>query len=630
MSATEGSSGRKSNGRTPFFSRLRVRLLALVLLAILPALGLVLYTGLEQREAARLDAESSARRVVKLAAASQKQHFEATRQLLTTLAQLPQVRPDRADECEALFTNLLQVHQLYANIGALDAEGNVFASAVPLPEPRVNLSDRVYFKLARDTGKFAVGEFQMGRISKRPTFTMAHPLRVNGRFAGVVFAAIDLKWLNQLAARSDLPEGATLTVADRKGTILVRHQAPRSETNWVGVALTNSPQVMKFLAEGGDVTGASRGLDGVKRLYSVTALSRTGGIPDAHVFVGIPVKAAYAAANRLMTQNLVFLGIVAVLAITAAWMGGDVFVLRQVRGLVDAAKRLSKGDLGARSGVEPGPGELGQLSRSFDEMAASMERHVADLESAKAELRALNEELEQRVLERTMELRRSNEDLEQFAYVASHDLQEPLRMVSSYITLLRQREGEKLDEHSRQFITFALDGATRMQQFIHDLLAYSRVGREGKQFEPVECNEACDAALANLQVAIEKAGAEVTRDALPRVKGDLTLLTQLFQNLIGNALKFRGPVAPKVHVGCERKGGDWEFAVRDNGIGIAPQDFERVFVVFQRLHTREKYPGTGIGLSVCKKIVERHGGRIWVQSKPGKGTTFFFTMPVVQ
>jgi light-regulated signal transduction histidine kinase (bacteriophytochrome) len=234
------------------------------------------------------------------------------------------------------------------------------------------------------------------------------------------------------------------------------------------------------------------------------------------------------------------------------------------------------------------------------------------------------------VLDRTAELRRSNEDLEQFAFVASHDLQEPLRMITSYITLLRQREGAKLDENSRQFIAFALDGATRMQQFIQDLLAYSRVGKRGEAFETVELREACAAALANLQAAIGKAGAEVTIDALPPVKGDMTLLTQLFQNLVGNALKFRGEATPKIHVGCQRKGADWELAVKDNGIGIAPQDFERIFVVFQRLHAQDKFPGTGIGLSVCKKIVERHGGRIWVESKPGKGATFYFTIPAME
>jgi light-regulated signal transduction histidine kinase (bacteriophytochrome) len=262
-------------------------------------------------------------------------------------------------------------------------------------------------------------------------------------------------------------------------------------------------------------------------------------------------------------------------------------------------------------------------------MAVTIEQQVRDLKLTQADLTALNEELEQRVLERTLELKRSNEDLEQFAYVASHDLQEPLRMVNNYVSLLRQRYSSKLDPEAQEFIAFALDGAVRMQQLINDLLAYSRVGRQGREFVPVPCEEALRRALANLKLALADSGAEITHDPLPTVSGDLTLLTQLFQNLIGNALKFRGETPIRIQVEALRQGPDWQIAVRDNGIGIAPQDFERIFVIFQRLHGRERYPGTGIGLSMCKKIVERHGGRIWLESKLGKGTTFFFTLPAM-
>jgi light-regulated signal transduction histidine kinase (bacteriophytochrome) len=290
---------------------------------------------------------------------------------------------------------------------------------------------------------------------------------------------------------------------------------------------------------------------------------------------------------------------------------------------------MRHGTLSARSGVEHGSGEIGQLAVTFDEMAAALERRVGELQQAEAELKSLNEDLEKRVVERTLELKRSNEDLEQFAYVASHDLQEPLRMINSYLQLLRQRYKDRLDGSADEFIGFALDGSKRMHQLIHDLLAYSRVGTHGKEFAPTDCEAALNAALANLKVAIEEGGAQVTRDPLPTVLGDEVQLIQLFQNLIGNAVKFRGEAAPQVHVGVQRRGPDWEFSVRDNGIGIAEQDFQRIFIVFQRLHASGKYPGTGIGLSVCKKIVERHGGRIWVESKPGRGTTFHFTIPAM-
>jgi PAS domain S-box-containing protein len=226
------------------------------------------------------------------------------------------------------------------------------------------------------------------------------------------------------------------------------------------------------------------------------------------------------------------------------------------------------------------------------------------------------------------DLARSNKDLEQFAYVASHDLQEPLRMVSSYTQLLARRYGGQLDASADKFIAYAVDGANRMQRLIEDLLAYSRVGSRAKGFELTDGTAVLDRALANLKAAIDASGAVVTHGPLPTVVHDDLLLVQLFQNLIGNAIKFHVEMPPRIHVSAEPKGEEWVFAVRDNGIGIDPQYAQRIFTIFQRLHTNEEYSGTGIGLAICKKIVERRGGRIWVQSQPGSGSTFYFTVPM--
>jgi signal transduction histidine kinase len=227
------------------------------------------------------------------------------------------------------------------------------------------------------------------------------------------------------------------------------------------------------------------------------------------------------------------------------------------------------------------------------------------------------------------ELGRSNTDLEQFAYAASHDLTEPLRMVSSFTKLLQDRYRGRLDETADQYIHFAVDGASRMQQLIADLLAYSRVGR-GQPLQEVCCAEACEGAVLFLREFIRENDAVVTCGALPRVKGDATQLMQVFQNLIGNAIKFRGRERPQVTVGARRDSsrGEWLFSVQDNGIGIEPQHLERIFAIFQRLHTYEQYPGSGIGLAICRKIIERHGGRIWAESQPGKGSSFYFTIPI--
>jgi PAS domain S-box-containing protein len=225
------------------------------------------------------------------------------------------------------------------------------------------------------------------------------------------------------------------------------------------------------------------------------------------------------------------------------------------------------------------------------------------------------------------ELARSNAELEQFAYIASHDLQEPLRMVASYTELLGRRYRGKLDDDANEFIYYAVDGAKRMQQLINDLLAYSRVGTKGKPFAPVESKEAFGQAVFNLTMSIEEHNAVVTSGPMPLVTADHMQLVQLFQNLIANGIKFHGPDPPRIHASAGVQGNDWIFSVQDNGIGIESKYFDRIFLIFQRLHRREEYPGTGIGLAICKKIVERHGGRLWVESEPGQGTIFHFTIP---
>lgn len=258
-----------------------------------------------------------------------------------------------------------------------------------------------------------------------------------------------------------------------------------------------------------------------------------------------------------------------------------------------------------------------------------------DLEKIKVEAanRGLRDEVLERrhaesaLVEKTQELARSNADLEQFAYVASHDLQEPLRMVSSYVQLLERRYKGQLDERADQYIQYAVEGARRMQALIAGLLDYSRTGRHELALSPVPAEAPLAHALSNLRPMLEEAGASVTHEPLPWVLADADQLTQVFQNLLSNAAKFRrAGVAPAIHVSARPDGARHVFSVRDNGIGFDAQYAERIFVIFQRLHTRAEYPGTGIGLSICRKVVERHGGEIWVESRPGEGSTFHFTL----
>jgi light-regulated signal transduction histidine kinase (bacteriophytochrome) len=250
------------------------------------------------------------------------------------------------------------------------------------------------------------------------------------------------------------------------------------------------------------------------------------------------------------------------------------------------------------------------------------------LRSSKLELELEVQERTAALRERVEDLARSNRELEQFAYVSSHDLQEPLRVISGYIGLLQQRSRGKLDLESEQFMEQAIQAAARLQAMIRDLLAYARLGSMPTPATTVDAEGAFQTAVENLDRAIADASATITHDPLPLVLAEDGQIVQVFQNLIANAIKFRSANPPRVHVSAKRVGDDWEFSIKDNGIGMDPKYQDRVFVIFQRLHGRDRYPGTGIGLAICKKIVERHGGRIWYESEgEGRGTTFHFTIP---
>jgi light-regulated signal transduction histidine kinase (bacteriophytochrome) len=270
------------------------------------------------------------------------------------------------------------------------------------------------------------------------------------------------------------------------------------------------------------------------------------------------------------------------------------------------------------------------LAEARDHLEDLVKQRTRELEAANKRLRTEithRKVAEEALLHAAEDLKRSNLDLEQFGYVASHDLQEPLRAVAGYVRLLEHRFPESVDAKTREYIAGAAEGATRMEQLITDLLAFSRLSTEGQVFVPVNLEAPLRAALRTLQFSITKANAVVTNDPLPTARVDESQLAQLFQNLIANALKFRSERPPQIHIGARAEEGCWVVRVQDNGIGIDPQYFERIFQLFQRLHTRKVYAGTGIGLAICKKIIERHGGKIWVESQMGQGSTFVFSLP---
>jgi signal transduction histidine kinase len=326
------------------------------------------------------------------------------------------------------------------------------------------------------------------------------------------------------------------------------------------------------------------------------------------------------ASARTVMLAYLLIPIFLIVSITAGW-----WIVRHISSSVEelraGTEMVTQGNLRYRV-LGQGRDELGLLARRFNKMVAQLEATTISKEELKKAHEALSK--------RTEELTRSNIELDQFASVVSHDLQEPLRMITAYVHLLQTQYRGKLDKDADEFIGFAVDGAERMQGLINDLLTYSRVGTRGKEFTSTDCNVVLTRTILNLKTAIDESGAQVTYDPLPTVPGDEFQLGQLLQNLISNAIKYRGERPIKIHVGCARDGDMWRFAVYDNGIGIDREHIERIFVIFQRLHTRQEYPGTGIGLAICKKIVDRHRGKIWVESEPMEGSTFYFSLPVQQ
>jgi light-regulated signal transduction histidine kinase (bacteriophytochrome) len=311
------------------------------------------------------------------------------------------------------------------------------------------------------------------------------------------------------------------------------------------------------------------------------------------------------------------IAVVLVLIVVLLALGLRTAAIRPLSRLAAEARQVAGGDF--QHEVEPsGPREIREVGADVNRMRERILQELSALQATHADLEA-----------RSRDLQRSNSELEQFAYVASHDLQEPLRKVASFCQLLQRRYAGQLDERANQYIDLAADGAKRMQALITDLLSFSRVGRDGRPFAPVPLAAALGQAMATLSDEIETTGARIEVGALPVVLGEETLLTAVFQNLLSNAVKFREPQPPHIAVSARKDGVSWLVTVADNGIGIAPEFADRIFVIFQRLHGKDKYPGTGIGLAMCRKIIEYHGGRIWLDTSADAGSRFRFTLPVM-
>jgi PAS domain S-box-containing protein len=727
---------------------LRARLAALVLLALLPVLGLTLSTGWEQRRAAAAHAQDEALRLARLAASEHEQLIEGARRLLVALAHVPPVRAAEPAACRRLLAGLLAQSGAYANLGVARPDGRIACSARDVAGA-ASVADHAWFRDAVHRRAFAVGDYQVGRITGKPSLNFGYPVPgADGRLDAVLFAAVDLAWVNELAARARLPEAATLTLVDAGGRILARHPDPHGR---VGQSVGESAGFRAMLARPGEGTLRIDGLDGVPQLLAVAPLGGGAGPAAAFLTIDIPTATAFGAVNRQLARNVAGLALVTACGLVAAWIVGDRVVVRPARTLVAAAERVAAGELAVRTGLSAAGGELGQLARSFDDMTAGLEARqleaarvaerlrdgersfrllfasnphpmwVYDLETlaflevndaaqahygysrteflelritdirptdevphlledvagpraalrpargwrhrtkdgrvldveisshtldlagrkavlvvaqdvtsrrqAEAEIRRLNAELEARVRQRTAELEATNRELEAFSYSVSHDLRAPLRAIDGFSRILVEDHGPRLAPEARRQLDIVRANTRQMGQLVDDLLAFSRLGRTPLAVHPIRLDTVVRDALEDLGAAADGRTVDIEVAALAPCRADPALMKQVFVNLLGNALKFtRTREAPRIEVGCHVVGGDTVYHVRDNGVGFDMRYAAKLFGVFQRLHRAEEYEGTGVGLAIVQRVIQRHGGRVWAEAEVEKGATFYFTV----
>ena len=494
-------------------------------------------------------------------------------------------------------------------------DGLVLATTDDPPFDR-QAADQPYLVEGR-TGTYVQFVYQLDDRDD-PLMTIGTPIRMGSEAVAVLAADLDLGEMSEVLTQRNTagttgetylvsPTTFFLTNPATAGGFSVRDTAESDElercrSNPAAISLYDNQR-------GEPVIGAQRWM------------------PRFELCIRTEVKQATAFGRANELRGLV-LGIGAIVALIVSIIGLLLArsVTRPIDGLVRGTAEVGRGNLSYQIPGWSASDEIGQLTRAFNDMTQNLRSITTSRDELNNEVTE-RKRAEEALAEQAEELARSNAELGQFAYVASHDLQEPLRMVASYMQLIDRRYRGKLDDQADEFIEFAVDGAHRMQQLISDLLEFSRVGTHGQGFEQVDSQKLFAEAVSNLRLAIEESGATVTHDEFPVVMADPRQLGRVFQNLIGNALKYRGERTPEVHVGAISDDDEWVFSVRDNGIGIDPEYHERIFGIFERLHARGEYSGTGIGLAICKKIVERHGGRIWIEFEPDSYTIFYFSIP---
>lgn len=577
---------------------LRAQVFAIALATALFGAAISLAASLAERRALEADAERELLRLARLLAAREEQQIDALTHLLTTLALVPDVRDSNSARCSTVLGQVLADIPGLANLEVATADGQLACQARP-DRTDANLAERPWFREVMASGRVALGGVALG---PPPYLPIAVPLRdERGAVVGALIARLDVTTIGRLTAGLELPPATALLVLDETGRVVYRE--PDTE-RYLGQTVTDS-EVGRGVRARSDSVFLATGLDGVQRLYAVVPLRPAGAL-----LLGVPVDIIYQAAADTFRRDLLVITLTLLGLLVVVWVAVGAVVGQPLQRLSTVARRLTAGDYSARTGIDRTGNEIGELARTFDTLAAELERR------------------ERRIEAQVAELRRSNAELDQFASVVSHDLQAPLRSIAGFSQLLARRYQGRLDAEADEFIQYIITAVDRLNALIVDLLAYSRVATGPRTIETIASRQAVDQALNNLRTEIDASNASIRVGDLPVVRADLSQLTQVFQNLISNAIKYRSAAAPEITIDAERETEAWIFRVRDNGIGIPPEHAERVFRMFQRLHSASAAEGTGIGLAVCKAVIERHGGQIWVEPGTAGGTVIAFRLPM--
>jgi len=527
-------------------------------------------------------------------------------------------KPERA-ACSDFLAGVLRAHPQYTGILTIESDGSLYCDSLRTGRD-LNLADRQYFRRALGESQLAI-EPAFGRLTGTAVLQIAYGVRRDrGVPPFVLLASVNLEKFMQDHARSLPRADAVVALLDGNGTILTWHPGG---TKLRGTSIADTPLHRFALEREGENVREDIETAGISRIWAASTLSE---FPEAglHVLVGVSKQDLLAAANRKLVQALATLAVVWLLVLAGAWALADLGIRRHAARIIEAVRRFSIGEVGARIGRPYPRGEIGELMETLDQAFDLMQ-------SQRGEVDRLNAGLERRVAERTVELETSVRELEGFSYSVSHDLRAPLRAILGFAKLLLEDHAEQLDGEARRKLGVIQGEAARMGQLIDELLAFSRLGRKAMTMSELDMTELARGAYSVLNRESGGMRADFHLGALPRAKGDRVLVGQVWANLLSNAIKFSSKrETPRIEVSAISDEREYVYFVRDNGAGFDPRYRSKLFGVFQRLHSSSEFPGTGVGLALVERIVVRHGGRVWADSKPNEGATFYFTLPKEQ